>query len=245
MNFQLLKDFDKKAIQSLTSICKEKIPVITADAATGITSETEILGTNISSISVQQLITAANATKYYTSIVRAMLTASMHYSNILASFKIKWEVYVALKTEDAPKAPAIRDQDNDRKVIKWYLVFQDFLARTYGSRGLMIYVLREEKEVPTKANDPLGVDDTTGVLNSYFSASGFIDSELVKQLSHTGPIYKYDNATVLMILEKSARDTSVKFIIKAFSRKKDGRAAYLTVIANHTGDTKYREIHKK
>ena len=33
--------------------------------------------------------------------------------------------------------------------------------------------------------------------------------------------------------------------VKAFVRKKDGRAAYVAVIANHSGDTKYRAIHKK
>ena len=38
MTFQSLEDFDKKAIQSLTSICKEKIPTTTADAAAGITA---------------------------------------------------------------------------------------------------------------------------------------------------------------------------------------------------------------
>ena len=152
--FQSLKDFDKKVIQSLTSICKERISAITADAATGIANEIEIPDANISLISVQQLIVAANTAKYYTSIVQIMSTANIHYGNTLASFKIEWEAYVALKAEGAPKVPAIRDQDNDCKVIKWVPIFQDCLARTYGSRGPLIYVLRDEKEVPTEANDP-------------------------------------------------------------------------------------------
>ena len=243
--FQSLEDFDKKAIQSLTSICKEKIPAITADAAAGIAAEVEIPGANISSISVQRLIVAADAAKYYNSIGRVMSTGNMHYGNILASFKIEWEAYVALKNEDAPKPPTIRDQDNDRKVIKWAPIFQDCLARTYGSRGPLIYVLREAPEVPPEVEDPLQVDDTTGVVNSYFGESGCLHDELVKRLSHSGPIYKHDNATVYMLLERAARNTSVESTIKAFARKKDGRAAYLAVIANHAGDTKYRAIHKK
>ena len=83
-----------------------------------------------------------------------MTTVNMHYGNILSTFKIEWEAYVALKKEDAPKPPAIRDQDNDRKVIKWAPVFQDCLARTYGSRGPLIYVIRDVEAVPTEAEDP-------------------------------------------------------------------------------------------
>ena len=92
---------------------------------------------------------------------------------------------------------------------------------------------------------PLGVDDTTGMVDSDFGASGCLHDKLVKRLSHTGPIYKHDNATRSMILEKAARNTSVESTIKALDRKKDGRAAYLAVIANNAGDTKYRAIHKK
>ena len=107
--FQSLEDFDKKAIQSLTSICKERIPAITEDVAAEITTKVEIPGENIFSILVQQLIDAADAAKYYSSISWVMSTANMHYGNILASFKIEWEAYAALKAEEAPKAPAIQD----------------------------------------------------------------------------------------------------------------------------------------
>ena len=48
-----------------------------------------------------------------------------------------------------------------------------------------------------------------------------------------------------MLIEKAARNTSVESTVKAFARKKDGRGAYLAVMANHAGDTKYRAIHKR
>ena len=174
-----------------------------------------------------------------------MTPVNMHYANILSTFKIEWDAYISLKKEDAPKAPAIRDQDNDRKVIKWAPIFQDCLARTYGSRGPLIYVIRDDEAVPSETDDPLGVDDATGNVNSYFGSSGCLHEELVKRLSHAGPLFKHDNATVYMLLEKSARNTSVESTTKAFARKKDGRGAYLAIIANHAGDTKYRSIHKK
>ena len=107
--FQSLEDFDKKAIQSLTSVCTENIPAITEDVAAGIAAVVEIPGTNISSILVQCLIIAAKAVRNYISINRAMTTVYMHYGNILSIFKIEWEAYIVLKSEDAPKSPAIQD----------------------------------------------------------------------------------------------------------------------------------------
>ena len=67
----------------------------------------------------------------------------------------------------------------------------------------------------------------------------------VSRLSHQGPIFKHDNATVYMLLEQEERNTSNDSTIKAFARKKYVRAVYLAVIANHSGDIKYYSIHKK
>ena len=40
------------------------------------------------------------------------------------------------------------------------------------------------------------------------------------------------------------RNTSIESTVKSFDRTKDGRGAYLAIIANHAGDTKYRAIYK-
>ena len=47
------------------------------------------------------------------------------------------------------------------------------------------------------------------------------------------------------MVEKASRDTSVASTVSAFSRRKDGRGAYLALIANHAGDVKYCSILKK
>ena len=47
--------------------------------------------------------------------------------------------------------------------------------------------------------------------------------ELAARLPHTDPIYKHDNASVFLLIEKSARNTSVESTVKSFARKKDGR----------------------
>jgi hypothetical protein len=237
-NYISLLDFDTKSIQSLPSTCKNAIPAIEANADENIVAELAVAGANISTISTRRLIVAVSAVKYYTSVGRTITPASMHYSNVLADFKVEWEDYESLKKQDDPDVPSISDKDNDRKVIKWVPIFIDCASRTYGSRGPLAYVLRENAEVPTEEDDPL--NDQT-----YFGQSGSLLEELIARLPHTGAIYKNDNATIYMMIEKATRGTSVESTIKGFARRKDGRGAFLALIANHAGDVKYRAIMKK
>ena len=217
---------------------EEAVPAIAADVATGQAAEPEVPGANVSTISTRRLIVAMNAATYYTSIGRAMTPNNMHYTNILTSFKLEWEDYESLKTQDDPTVPEINDKDYDRKVIKWVPIFLDCVSRTYGSRGPLSYVLRDEETVPAEVDDPLQPQ-------SYFGASGSLLDELTARLPQTGPIFKNDNATVYMMVEKAVRGTSVESTVKSFARRKDGRGAFQALVANHAGDVKYRAILKK
>jgi hypothetical protein len=98
--------------------------------------------------------------------------------------------------------------------------------------------VREEATVLAELDDPLDA-------NSYFGASGSLIEELIARLPHTGPIYRNDNATVYLKIEEAARGTKVESTIKSFSCRKDGRGAFLALIANHAGITKYCAISKK
>jgi hypothetical protein len=237
-NYESLLDFDKKSIQSLPTVCKAPVAEVVGNAAEGIVAEAAIPGATISTISTRRLIVAMNAAIYYTSIGRALNTNSMHYTNVLTSFKIEWEDYESLKSQDDPTVPVVNDKDNDRKVIKWVPIFLDCVSRTYGSRGPLAYVLRDTAEVPTELEDPL-------LQHSYYGQSGSLFEELIARLPHTGAIYRNDNATVYMLIEKSVRGTSVESTVKSFSRRKDGRSAFKALVANHAGDIKYRAIMKK
>ena len=68
--------------------------------------------------------------------------------------------------------------------------------------------------------------------------------ELINSLPRAGPIFRYDNKTVFVMISKAVDGTSVESAIKAYLRRKDGWAAFLALISNHTGDTKYRAIVK-
>jgi hypothetical protein len=241
-----LTDFDDKSIKLLPKVCKDDINAIVADPANGIAAENAVNGANVSSISVQRLIVAADAARYYQAIGRTPTIANMHYQNVLQNFKLEWEAYEAVKKEDDPKIPKVNDRDGDRKVIRWAPIFLDALEVTHGARGPLRYVLRDDPTVPPEVDDPLAQHDpVAGIQGAYYGISGSLIDELIARLPHTGPIYKSDNAAVYMKVEEATHGTSCESTIKAFSRRKDGRGAYLALVANHAGDVKYRAIAKK
>ena len=95
-NYDTLKDFDKDSILHLPKVCKETIAAIPEDLANNINAEPEVSGANVNSISVQRLIVASNAARYYDSIQRTMDSANMHYNNVLVHFKVEWTAYESL-----------------------------------------------------------------------------------------------------------------------------------------------------
>ena len=82
-----LTDFDDKAIKYLPKVCKDDIAEILLDADNGIDAEPRVNGANISSISVQRLIVAADAARYYQAVGRTLTIANMHYINVLKQFR--------------------------------------------------------------------------------------------------------------------------------------------------------------
>jgi len=238
-NFDSLSDFDKSSIEGLPETCREKIAAVTADATLNIAAEPEIPSANIGSISIRRLLVAMNAVKYYQSIDRTINPANMHYGNVLSGFKLEWEAYRDLRKQDELDVPLVKDKDGERKIIKWAPVFLDCMSRTYGSKGPLSYVLRGTSDVTSEVEDPLVSP------NDYFGTSGSLLDELISRLPHTGPIYKNDNKTVFMKLEKAVRGTAVESTVKVYARRNDGRGAFFALISNHAGDAKYRTILKK
>ena len=184
-----LLDFDKSSIEALPKACRQTIPAIEEDEANGIDAVPQILGANISTISVRRLIVAMNAAHYYKSIGRALTDASMHYTNVLSGFKDDYDNYLELKKQDKPETPVVNDKDREEKVIKWAPQFEDALSRTFGARGPLIYVIRPNSTVPSEIDDPLLTD-------AHYGESGSILEEFHKRLPHSGPIYQDDNKTV-------------------------------------------------
>ena len=103
----------------------------------------------------------------------------------------------------------ISDRDNDCKVIKWGTIFMACLCRTYGTTGLLLYVLHEKSDVPAEIYDPLEN-------NNYVSSSGSLHDRLVARLPHVGPIFTHDNASVFVKIKKVSRERTVESTVKYF-----------------------------
>ena len=142
-SLNLLTDFDTKSIKMLPKVWKDYINAIVKDIPNGIAAENSVNGANISLISVQRLIVAADAARYYQAIGRTLTTINMHYTHVLKEFKIEWLAFEAVKKEDDPKVPKINDRNGDRKVICWAPIFLNMLGCTHGARGPFLCVLRE------------------------------------------------------------------------------------------------------
>ena len=95
---------------------------------------------------------------------------SMHYGNVLSDFKVEWYAYEYLITQDDPKVPKANNKEQDRKIIRWAPIFLDRLSSTYGSRGPLRYVLRDNTDVPGEDENPL-------LMNTYYSQSGSLSEK--------------------------------------------------------------------
>ena len=63
--------------------------------------------------------------------------------------------------------------------------------------------------------------------------------ENINCIPHVGSNFCDDNKTVFVVISKDISGTSIESTIKYHSRRKDGWAAFLALIENHAGDTKY------
>ena len=182
-----------------------------------------------------RLKVASIAYHYYVSIGRDPTPSNMNYSQVLRSFYVEWEALDKLTSEDKPDVPVLSKQITP---LKWVESFKDCLLRTFGVRSApLLYVIRDEVQVPAEAEDPL-------IAGSSFGRSGSVLDELVTRLSHDDPLFKSDNSAVYSMLEEAARGTSYAPTIKPYARTKDGRAAYMSMISSHAGLDKWEKLQK-
>ena len=161
----------------------------------------------------------------------------MNYINVLADFNTDHDAYSLLRKQYPPGTPFVNDKYKEKKIIKWVPLIEDALSHIFGIKRPLVYVIHESEIVPDVTNDPLDAD-------YYYGAAGSLLEELIQRLPRYVPIFKYDNKTVFMMISKDVAVNSVKSTMKSFSQRKYVRADFIALIANHTGDTKYREILK-
>ena len=99
-------------------IRKEDAPEIQAEVAAGISHQAAIPGVSIPSKCILRLIEAVHCAHYYRSVGRILTSDSLHYDNVLSSFKIERKAYEAMKKDQTePKVPLVNDKNGDRRII--------------------------------------------------------------------------------------------------------------------------------
>ena len=195
-----------------------------------------ILPVLVSARAKRRLLIASAAFHYYESIRRDVTPQNMNYTLVLKDFYTEYEAVLELAKEDKPEVPVLHKNSTP---LKWIESFKDCLFRTYGIRKTpLLYVVREDDEVPDEGDDPL----TAG---KAYGESGSVLDELIKRLDHDDPLFKSDNAAVYGMLEKATRGTVYASTIKPFSRTKDGRSAWLAMVSSHAGTDKWEQLFKE
>ena len=186
--------------------------------------------------SMKRLKIAAIAVTYYGSIDREITPNSMHYQRTLIDFYEQWENLIKKGEEETPSTPCIT---RSLPIIKWTESFEEFLHQVLGVHHVPLsYVIRSSTTVGAPPN----------LLNnrSYSDTHGSVEGELIARTSHNTAHYKADNATVFKYIEEATRETRYSASISPFSRRKDGRGAWLALIAQYVGKDKWQnELDKQ
>ena len=112
------------------------------------------------------------------------------------------------------------------------------LACLPKSRGALICAIREDPIVPDGIVDPHPA-------YCYYVQSGSLIYELESRLPRSWPLFKSDNMSVCMKIEKATREKYVESKINSFYLRKDGRGAFQAFITNKAGEIKHWSISKK
>ena len=127
----------------------------------------------------------------------------------LETFKIEHDAYLSVKDDDGSKVPKINHRWNDLKIMFWSHIFNYCLSNSYGSRGPLTHVIREDPTMTNEVMEPL-------LCNFYYEESGRLISYLESRLTHGWSIFKNHNAGVCVKIEEASGRTYVESIIKYF-----------------------------
>ena len=186
----------------------------------------------------KRLLVACDLMRYYVATGRDPTAANLQWTHVMKNFEIQWKALKGRKKdEDDPEVPKIT---RALPIMKWTESFPVFLGKVIGSRMIPLsYVIRPEVQVPAVA-PPLANNQP------HSTEHGSVEAELIARASHDHPLYRDDNDKLFGLLEEATRSTNFAASIKPFERTKDGRGAWLALIAQYAGQDKWEaEVRKQ
>ena len=183
-----------------------------------------------------RMVAATELLKFYRTIGRNLDAPGMRWDQVMRNFNEQWKAIKEAKKETPPDVPTI---SKALPIIKWIEAFQDHCYRCIGHRMIpLAYVIREHDVVPVVCPDRV-------INQPYTEEHGSILDDLINRASHTHGLYPKDNAALYFKLEESTRGTPYVDSIKPFQRRKDGRGAFLAMVAQYAGTDKWEAEIKK
>ena len=186
--------------------------------------------------SFKRIKIAAAAVRYYTTIGRTLTATNMRFIPVLKNFGEQWEAIVEKSSDDAPDIPKIT---RALPIVKWTESFEDFLHQAIGSRYIALSYLIRDNVVPEDPPPPL----LEG--KCYSESHKSVMGELIARANHDHTKYQDDNEKLYSYLEEATRTTQYASSIRPFSRRKDGREAYLALKRQYAGKDKWQAEIKK
>ncbi len=186
----------------------------------------------------KRLLVACDLMRYYQTTGRDATAANLQWTHVMKNFEIQWKALKARKKEDDdPEVPRI---SKSLPIMKWAESFPVYLGKVLGSRTIPLsYVIRDSVQVPAAA-PPLANNQP------HSTEHGSVEAELIARASHDHPLFRDDNDKLFGLLEEATRSTSYAASIKPFQRAKDGRGAWLALIAQYAGQDKWEaELRKQ
>jgi hypothetical protein len=176
--------------------------------------------------SAQRLNVASIAWHYYTDTSRSVTSTNMHYNNVLKDFYLEWKAITSMAAATPQDVPCIT---KNNPPLRWTDTFYDYCLNTFGVRQTpLAYVIRDKVDVVPERRPALDTTSATDPLlpGCAYGNGGSVLADLISRLSHNHPLYKTDNAKVYSFLEEATRGTAYSSTVKAFTRRRDGRAAW-------------------
>ena len=186
-------------------------------------------------VSCQRLKVAAAAVTYYIAISRPISASMVNWAGPL---KVYAEYLKALKNKQAAVANDLPKVTRSLNIVPWTEAFQIYLEKTLGSRMIPLAYVTRDREVPP----PL---DALATNRPYGVNTGSVTKELIVRASHTHALFDNDNELVYDALEEALRSTQYSATLSTFKRAKNGRGAWIALIAQYVGVDKWQKEVKK
>eukprot|EP00587_Corethron_hystrix_P009473 CAMPEP_0113318656 /NCGR_PEP_ID=MMETSP0010_2-20120614/13143_1 /TAXON_ID=216773 ORGANISM="Corethron hystrix, Strain 308" /NCGR_SAMPLE_ID=MMETSP0010_2 /ASSEMBLY_ACC=CAM_ASM_000155 /LENGTH=371 /DNA_ID=CAMNT_0000176013 /DNA_START=610 /DNA_END=1725 /DNA_ORIENTATION=- /assembly_acc=CAM_ASM_000155 len=120
-------------------------------------------------------------------------------------------------------------------------LLKEHLSSVLGVRKVpLIYVLCKKVAVENIVNAPLPAIATSNL--SYAAKYDSFHEEMIGCSSHDHPTYSADNKHVFTIINEALADTIYATSVKPHSRKKNGRAAYKSLVSHNCGNSKWETV---